>query len=158
MSREILTIFCRLIYEEVNENEKTLPYPDIRVLRLITLRIKVESTSKKSHLFRNKEDVSLGSNARWLTLVSPQDPNGTELVLEPDNNHVLEGVIIRLKKARCDNKIPFTAFAVNDIHAEYKRLKDLRVKFIQKPIQMEPVILAVFDNTCGNLIQIFQTT
>ena len=105
--------------------------------------------------FIKKEDVPLG-DARWLTLVSPQDSNGTELVLEPDNNPVLEGVIIRLKKALCDNKIPFTAFAVDDIHAEYKRLKDLGVKFIQKPIQMEPVILAVFDDTCGNLIQIFQ--
>lgn len=105
--------------------------------------------------FKKKEDVPLG-DARWLTLVSPQEPNGTELVLEPDNNPVLEGVIIRLKKALFDNKIPFTAFAVDDINAEYTRLKDLGVTFIQEPIQMEPVILAVFDDTCGNLIQIFQ--
>jgi catechol 2,3-dioxygenase-like lactoylglutathione lyase family enzyme len=99
--------------------------------------------------FRKKTEVPLGDH-RWLTVVSPEEPDGVELVLEPDA-HPAVGPF---KEALLADGIPFTSFAVSDVHAEADRLKRLGVVFTQEPTQMGPVTTAVLDDTCGNLIQI----
>jgi catechol 2,3-dioxygenase-like lactoylglutathione lyase family enzyme len=99
--------------------------------------------------FVKKHDIPMG-HARWLTVVSPNDPDGTELVLEPDG-HPAAGPF---KQALVNDGIPFTSFGVDDVHAEHARLQSLGVTFTQPPVEMGPVTIAVFDDTCGNLIQI----
>ena len=99
--------------------------------------------------FVKKTEIPLGE-ARWLTVVSPDDPDGTELVLEPDG-HPAVGPF---KRALVEDGIPFTSFAVPDVKAEYRRLRAAGVQFTQEPTQMGPVTTAVLDDTCGNLIQI----
>lgn len=99
--------------------------------------------------FVKKAEIPLGGH-RWLTVVSPLDPDGTELLLEPDS-HPAVGPF---KEALAADGIPFTSFAVDDVNAETNRLRALGVRFTQEPLQMGPVTTAVFDDTCGNLIQI----
>ena len=99
--------------------------------------------------FVKKHDVPLGE-ARWLTVVSPEDPDGTELLLEPDG-HPAVGPY---KSALVEDGIPATQFAVDDVAKEFERLRGLGVYFTQEPLNMGPVTTAVFDDTCGNLIQI----
>jgi catechol 2,3-dioxygenase-like lactoylglutathione lyase family enzyme len=99
--------------------------------------------------FVKKTDVPVGE-ARWLTVVSPNDPQGPELLLEPDN-HPAAGPY---KAALVADGIPVTSFAVDDVHAEFQRLRGLGVRFTQEPLEMGTVTTAVFDDTCGNLIQI----
>lgn len=101
--------------------------------------------------FVKKSDDPIGE-ARWLTVVSPDIPNGVELVLEPDG-HPAAGPF---KRALVEDGIPWTSFAVNDVHAEYERLVGAGVRFTQPPVDYGPVATAVFDDTCGNLIQIAQ--
>jgi catechol 2,3-dioxygenase-like lactoylglutathione lyase family enzyme len=99
--------------------------------------------------FVKKKDIAFGKS-RWLTVVSPDDPDSTELLLEPDG-HPAAGPF---KDALVNDGIPFTSFDVDDVHAEYERLTGLGVRFTQAPVEMGPVTMAVFDDTCGNLIQI----
>jgi len=99
--------------------------------------------------FQEKANVPLGEH-RWITVVSPEDPDGTELVLEPDEHPAAKP----FKKALVADGIPFTSFAVDDVHGEYERLRGLGVRFTQEPADMGPVTTAVLDDTCGNLIQI----
>jgi catechol 2,3-dioxygenase-like lactoylglutathione lyase family enzyme len=99
--------------------------------------------------FEKKTDLPAGE-ARWLTVVSPEDPDGVELVLEPDG-HPAVGPF---KRALLADGIPFTSFAVADVAAEHARLAAAGVEFTQPPTAMGPVTTAVFDDTCGNLIQI----
>jgi catechol 2,3-dioxygenase-like lactoylglutathione lyase family enzyme len=99
--------------------------------------------------FKGKTDVPLGEH-RWITVVSPEDPDGTELVLEPDAHPAAKP----FKEALVADGIPFTSFAVDDVRAEFERLRGLGVRFTQEPTDMGPVTTAVFDDTCGNLIQI----
>jgi catechol 2,3-dioxygenase-like lactoylglutathione lyase family enzyme len=99
--------------------------------------------------FQEKANVPLGEH-RWITVVSPEDPDGTELVLEPDEHPAAKP----FKKALVADGIPFTAFAVDDVQAEHERLRGLGVHFTQEPADMGPVTTAVLDDTCGNLIQI----
>ena len=99
--------------------------------------------------FVKKNDVPLGEHS-WLTVVSPEDPDGVELVLEPDS-HPAVGPF---KEALAADGIPFTSFAVADVQAEYDRLTALGVTFTQQPARMGPVTTAVLDDTCGNLIQL----
>jgi catechol 2,3-dioxygenase-like lactoylglutathione lyase family enzyme len=99
--------------------------------------------------FEKKNEIPLG-DARWLTVVSPDDPNGTELLLEPDG-HPAVGPF---KQALQEDGIPFTSFAVDDANAEFERLRARGVRFTQEPVDMGPVTTAVLDDTCGNLIQI----
>ena len=101
--------------------------------------------------FIKKHDVPTGG-ARWLTVVSPDDPDGVELLLEPDE-HPAAGPF---KQALVEDGIPFTSFGVKDVNSEYKRLVGAGVRFTQPPVEMGPVTTAVFDDTCGNLIQIAQ--
>ena len=99
--------------------------------------------------FATKNDVPLGEY-RWLTVVSPEEPDGVELVLEPSDHPAVNPY----KEALVADGIPFTSFAVADVHAEFDRLKGLGVIFTQEPLQMGPVTTAILDDTCGNLIQI----
>ena len=99
-----------------------------------------------------KHDVPAGEY-RWITVVSPDDPDGTELLLEPNENPVAQ----TYQKGLFDQGIPANSFGVTDIHAEHERLKALGVSFTMEPTEMGPVTIAVFDDTCGNLIQMMQT-
>lgn len=101
--------------------------------------------------FRKKHDIPMGKH-RWLTVVSPDDPDGTELVLEPDEHPAVKP----FKSALVEDGIPFMSFAVRDVAVEHKRLEGLGVRFTQQPTEMGPMITAVFDDTCGNLIMIAQ--
>jgi catechol 2,3-dioxygenase-like lactoylglutathione lyase family enzyme len=101
--------------------------------------------------FVPKEDVSLGEY-RWLTVVSPDDSDGPELLLEPDV-HPAARVF---KEALVADGMPYTSFAVDDVVAEHARLEGLGVHFTQGPVEMGPVVTAVLDDTCGNLIQLLQ--
>jgi predicted enzyme related to lactoylglutathione lyase len=103
--------------------------------------------------FMKKSDITAGQY-RWLTVVSPDDRNGTELVLEPNDNPASK----TYQKAIFEQGIPATSFGVSDVRAEHERLKGLGVKFTMEPTEVMPqVTIAVFDDTCGNLIQIQQT-
>ena len=102
--------------------------------------------------FVKKHDVPLGGENRWLTVVSPQAPDGTELLLEPSGHPAVKP----FRDALFADGIPFTSFAVDDIAAEHRRLVGLGVRFTQEPTNMGPVTTAVLDDTCGNLIQISQ--
>jgi catechol 2,3-dioxygenase-like lactoylglutathione lyase family enzyme len=99
--------------------------------------------------FQKKTEIPVGEY-RWLTVVSPEAPEGPELVLEPDG-HPAVGPF---KAALARDGIPFASFAVVNIQTEYERLRALGVQFTQEPAQMGPVTTAVLDDTCGNLIQI----
>ncbi|MBA4854374.1 VOC family protein [Nocardia farcinica] len=99
--------------------------------------------------FVKKTDEPAGG-ARWLTVVSPADPDGVELLLEPDGHPAARAY----KDALVADGIPFTQFAVDDVYAEVDRLKGLGVEFTQEATDLGPVVTAVFDDTCGNLIQL----
>ena len=99
--------------------------------------------------FLKKTDVPVGE-ARWLTVVSPDAPDGTELVLEPDGHPAAKP----FKQALVEDGIPYTSFAVDNVKAEYDRLRARGVRFTQEPLEMQSVTTAVLDDTCGNLIQI----
>jgi catechol 2,3-dioxygenase-like lactoylglutathione lyase family enzyme len=99
--------------------------------------------------FEKKMEIPLGEH-RWLTVVSPDDPDGTQLVLEPDAHPAAKP----FKAALVSDGIPVASFTVDDVEREFKRLRSLGVDFTQEPTQMGPVKTAVFDDTCGNLIQI----
>lgn len=99
--------------------------------------------------FVKKHDIPLGEH-RWLTVVSEAEPEGPELLLEPDEHPAVKP----FKSALLEDGIPFTSFAVTDVAAEHRRLSALGVRFTQPPTDLGPVVTAVFDDTCGNLIQI----
>ena len=103
--------------------------------------------------FVKKTEIPLGRHS-WLTVVSPEDPAGTELSLEPDEHPAARP----FKEALVADGIPFTSFAVDDVEAEHERLSHLGVRFTQPPTDMGTVRTAVFDDTCGNLIQIATLT
>jgi predicted enzyme related to lactoylglutathione lyase len=105
--------------------------------------------------FTKKRDIPLGAGARWLTVVSPEDPDGVELLLEPNAGYP---AMKALKESLVKDGIPYTAFQVNNIQEEYARLKKKGVKFTMEPTNMGMTTVAVFDDTCGNLIQIYQVT
>jgi catechol 2,3-dioxygenase-like lactoylglutathione lyase family enzyme len=99
--------------------------------------------------FQKKTEFPLGEH-RWLTVVSPEEPDGVELALEPDGHPAAKP----FKEALVSDGIPFTSFAVGDCHKEFERLRGLGVRFIQEPTKMGETTTAVFDDTCGNLIMI----
>jgi predicted enzyme related to lactoylglutathione lyase len=105
--------------------------------------------------FVKKRDIPLGGGARWLTVVSPEDPDGTELLLEPNADYP---AMKALKESLVKDGIPFTGFQVDDIQAEYARMKKLGVEFTMEPTNMGTTTVAVLNDTCGNLIQIYQVT
>jgi len=124
-------------------------------MRINVMSVLVDDQSKALRFytevlgFVKRNDIPLGQHS-WLTVVSPEDPDGTELSLEPDEHPAARP----FKQALIEDGIPFTSFAVGDVAAEYERLVARRVRFTQRPTDMGPVTTAVFDDTCGNLIQI----
>jgi catechol 2,3-dioxygenase-like lactoylglutathione lyase family enzyme len=116
----------------------------------------VDDQAKAEHFyteilgFEKKHDVPVGEKNRWLTVVSPDEPNGTELLLEPIGHPIAR----TYRDTLVADGIPLAQFAVDDVRAEYERLRGLGVRFTQEPLEMGPVTTAVFDDTCGNLIQI----
>ncbi|MHC5065479.1 MAG: VOC family protein [Planctomycetota bacterium] len=103
--------------------------------------------------FEQKRDIPLGKHS-WLTVVSPADREGTELLLEPDSHPAVKP----FKDALVEDGIPFTSFGVDDVQEEYDRLSSAGVRFVQPPTDLGTVWTAVFDDTCGNLIQIAAET
>ena len=99
--------------------------------------------------FQVKHDIPVGDH-RWLTVVSPDAPDGVELLLEPDDHPAAKD----FKAALVADGMPYTSFAVDDVPSEFARLRALGVRFTQEPTEMGPVTTAVLDDTCGNLIQI----
>ena len=104
--------------------------------------------------FVKKTDIPMG-DVSWLTVVSPDNLDGPELVLEPNAEYP---AMKALKVALFEDGIPFTAFEVDDVDAEHERLRRRGVRFTQNPVESAGVKYAVFDDTCGNLIQIYQQT
>lgn len=102
--------------------------------------------------FVKKQDVPVGK-FKWLTVVSPDDPEGTELLLEPNDNPVSQAY----QKGIFDQGFPAASFGVTDVRAEYEKLKSQGVAFTMEPTEVGDVIIARFDDTCGNLIQVMQT-
>ncbi|MGA5572193.1 VOC family protein [Streptomyces pseudogriseolus] len=100
--------------------------------------------------FVTRHDVPIGETDRWLTVVPADDPDGTELLLEPSHHPAVKPY----RDALVADGIPLAVFAVDDVRAEYERLREHGVRFTQEPLDMGPVTTAVFDDTCGNLIQI----
>jgi catechol 2,3-dioxygenase-like lactoylglutathione lyase family enzyme len=126
-------------------------------MKIVVTNVYVDDQDKALRFYTNvlgfvkKTEIPMGE-ARWLTIVAPDDPDGTELLLEPDG-YPAAGPF---KRALVEDGIPFTSFAVKDVQAEYERLRSAGVHFTQPPVDMGPVTTAVLDDTCGNLIQIAQ--
>lgn len=99
--------------------------------------------------FVAKTDIPLGDN-RWLTVVGENEPDGVELLLEPDEHPAAKA----FKQALLEDGIPFTSFAVDDVAASHRELSARGVVFTREPVTMGPVVTAVLDDTCGNLIQL----
>ena len=124
-------------------------------MRVNVMSVMVDDQRKALHFytevlgFQKKREIPLGQHA-WLTVVSPEEPDGTEVSLEPDEHPAAKP----FKQALVEDGIPFTSFAVDDVAAEHERLVGLGVTFTQPPTDMGQVTTAVFDDTCGNLIQI----
>ena len=101
--------------------------------------------------FKKKEDIPIGKH-RWLTIVSPDDPNGIEILLEPSDHPA-----VRLfKEAIVKDNIPYKSFTVKNIYEKYEQPLRNKVHFVTKPTEMDTVIVAIFNDTCGNLIQLIQ--
>jgi len=126
-------------------------------MRIVVTSVLVDDQEKALRFYRDvlgfetKHDIPLGQH-RWLTLTSPGDSDGVELLLEPDAHPAAKP----FKDALVADGIPFTSFGIDDVHAEHARLTALGVRFTQPPTPMGPVTTAVFDDTCGNLIQMAQ--
>jgi catechol 2,3-dioxygenase-like lactoylglutathione lyase family enzyme len=124
-------------------------------VRINVTSVLVDDQAKALHFYTDvlgfvkKTEIPLG-DASWLTVVSPDQPDGPELLLEPDAHPAARP----FKDALVNDGIPFTSFAVDDVRSEYERLRSLGVRFTQEPLEMGNVTTAVFDDTCGNLIQI----
>ena len=129
------------------------------MIRIKLTSVSIDDYDKALHFyteilgFEKKQDVALGNGDRWITVVSPADPNGTELLLEPNAEYP---AMKALKTALVSDGIPFTAFEVDDVQSEYERLRQLGVKFTMEPTNFGQSTAAAFDDTCGNLIQIYE--
>jgi catechol 2,3-dioxygenase-like lactoylglutathione lyase family enzyme len=124
-------------------------------MRIVITNVYVDDQEKALRFYTDvlgfvkKVDTPMGEH-RWLTVVSADDPDGTELLLEPEGHPATRP----FKEALAEDGIPFTAFGVDDAEAEYGRLSALGVRFVQEPTRVGEVTMAVLDDTCGNLIQI----
>ena len=126
-------------------------------MRIRLTNVMVDDQAKAERFYTDvlgfvvKDDVPLGEY-RWLTVVSPEDPDGAELLLEPDAHPAAKA----FKDAMFGEGIPVASFAVDDVVAEHARLVGRGVQFTMDPVEMGPVAIAVLDDTCGNLIQLMQ--
>src|SRR5690606_20902272 len=127
-------------------------------MKIYVTSVLVEDQAKALDLYRDtpgfqvKHDIDMGGGARWLTMVSPENPGGTELLLEPSEHPAARP----FQEALVADGIPFTSFMVDDMAAEVEKLKAKGVRFTLEPMDAGTVLMAVFDDTCGNLIQIVQ--
>ena len=130
-------------------------------IKITLTSVSIDDYDKALHFYTDilgfvkKRDIDLGGDARWITVVSAENPNGVELLLEPNAEYP---AMKALKESLVADNIPFTTFEVDDIHQEYERLKQLGVEFTMEPTNMGTTIIAMFDDTCGNLIQLHQVT
>lgn len=128
-------------------------------MRIYVTSVFVDDQAKALDFYTNKlgfevkNDIPVGEH-RWLTVVSKEQPDGTELLLEPSEHPAAKP----FKTALVEDGIPFTSFQVDDLDAEFERLKGIGVQFTQEPMDAGPVRMAVLDDTCGNLIQLLQMT
>lgn len=126
-------------------------------MKMYAKSVVVDDQAKALDFYTNKlgfvvkHDIPLGEH-RWLTVLSPEEPDGIELVLEPNAHPASKA----FQSALMADGIPFTGFSVDDIDAEVARLEGLGVVFTQPPVKAGGAIMAVFDDTCGNLIQLLQ--
>lgn len=151
-----LALLCSLVPLEAQEAAATTTRSTERSpMRIILTSVFVDDQDKALEFytevlgFEKKTDVPAGE-FRWLTVVSPADPGGTELLLEPNDNPAAR----TYQKALFEQGIPLAMFGVDDVEAEYERLKERGVAFRTPPTPMGPVTIAVLEDTCGNLIQI----
>ncbi|NDZ96900.1 VOC family protein [Streptomyces sp. SID6673] len=100
--------------------------------------------------FTKHHDIPLGGDNSWLTVVSPESPDGPELLLEPCGHPAVEPY----RNALVEDGIPLVQFAVDDVEAEHARLTAAGVVFTQPPTDIGTAVIAVFDDTCGNLVQL----
>jgi catechol 2,3-dioxygenase-like lactoylglutathione lyase family enzyme len=127
------------------------------LMKIVLTSVLVDDQEKALRFYRDilgfklKHDIPMGAH-RWLTLVSAEAPDGVELLLEPDAHPAAKP----FKAALLADGIPCTSFGVADVRKEHDRLSKLGVNFTQPPVAMGPVTTAVFDDTCGNLVQIAQ--
>ncbi|MDD5736315.1 MAG: VOC family protein, partial [Methanothrix soehngenii] len=143
--------------KNVSQNKATCGMWVVRlIMKIIYTKVFVNDQDKALKFytqilgFLKNSDIVAG-DYRWLTVVSPEDQNGTELILELNDNPAAK----TYQKAIFEQSIPATNFGVSDVHIDYERLKNLGVKFTIEPSEvMENVTIAVLDDTCGNLIQI----
>lgn len=126
-------------------------------LRVVVVSVLVKDQQKALEFytgvlgFEKKDDVPVGEH-RWLTVVSPEQPDGPEILLEPMGMAAAK----TYQKALHAEGVPLASFGVKDVQKEYERLKARGVHFTMPPTEMGPVTVAVLDDTCGNLIQIAQ--
>ena len=126
-------------------------------MKIVLTSVMVSDQSKALAFYTEKlgfvksKDIPLGAY-RWLTVVAPEGAHGVELLLEPTGHPASAP----FQKALFDSNVPATSFGTDDIQAEFKRLSDKGVAFRKPPTQMGPATIAVFEDTCGNLIQIAQ--
>ncbi|WP_114792761.1 VOC family protein [Niabella yanshanensis] len=127
-------------------------------IKIISIPVKSQENALKFYTeklgFIKKVDVPLSENNRWLTVVSKEEPDGTEILLEPSPLHFEPAK--QYQKALFEAGIPYTQFDVESVQKEYERLKSLGVDFSVKPTDMGTVMIAVFNDTCGNNIQIVE--
>jgi catechol 2,3-dioxygenase-like lactoylglutathione lyase family enzyme len=127
-------------------------------MRIYVTSVLVDDQTKALDFYTNKlgfqvkHDIPLGGEYRWLTLVSKEQPDGCELLLEPSAHPAVPP----FKNALVKDGIPFTSFQVDDVDAEHKRLTDLGVRFTVPPTDAGSVRMVILDDTCGNLIQLVQ--
>ncbi|MBC7350314.1 MAG: VOC family protein [Candidatus Aminicenantes bacterium] len=127
-------------------------------MRIRLLSIPVADQQKALNFYTEKlgfilkKDIPMGE-ARWLTVVSPEEPEGPELLLEPNAEYP---AMKNLKESLVRDNIPIAAFEVKNIKEEFNRLKEKGVNFTLEPTDFGTVLVAIFDDTCGNLIQIYQ--
>lgn len=124
-------------------------------IKLTSVFVEDQDTALKFYTdvlgFEKKQDFPVG-RFKWLTVVSPEEPDGVELLLEPSDNPAAKA----FKASIFEQGIAAVAFAVDDIQGEYERLKQLGVVFKMKPTEVGSTTVALFDDTCGNLLQIYQ--
>ncbi|TAI62833.1 VOC family protein [Bradyrhizobium sp. Leo170] len=127
-------------------------------MRIYVMSVFVDDQAKALDFYTEKlgfivkHDIPLGGDHRWLTVVSKEAPEGAELLLEP-SEHPAVGPY---KSALVNDGIPAASFKVDDLEKEFERLRDLGVEFTVQPMDAGPVRMAVFDDTCGNLIQLVE--
>ena len=127
-------------------------------IRLISIPVSDQEHALKFYAdvlgFVKKHDIPLGEGNRWLTLVSQYEPDGPELLLEPAPNHFEPSKVYQAELYKAG--LPCTQFDVDSVEKEYERLTNLGVEFSMKPTDVGSAIIAIFDDTCGNKIQLVE--